>query len=695
MPDQQFSSQAWPIGTRVSMINVPWDSVYHDIVQFDDITARDAWLDDQPRANMATNRMTYVPPGGSIVLPCPATTAERYNYLYVDNPGYDITDEIDTYISVPRRYCYFITNVEYLSPAACRVALQLDMWTTWAPFMRFKRAFIVRGHAGIANRNLWDGSSLSQITPSKMRRYLAVPEEVDPGGDFIPLQTTWTDMTQSESGEAGTFIGVMSSVDLAEGWGTATNPNIKSASGSIQEGMLAGVQVVYFKTADFLALLNELRDAPWVSRNIMQVWLAPGRIASMTEIGTIHGHKYYRPAAGSPSDYPLLSIDYMASESYHWANNTYIAPKLLTAPYSFIELNTFEGSPLVIKPQRLADFDDVLIMGQGSILAPWDRIAIFPLWYGAGDGTDRPYQRQTIEGNIVNDTLRAGDFLDSAVWITELPRFSFTSDGYLNWLAQGAHSRAWSYQNNDWNYYKQALGRELAHNQAGEDLTLAWTQRAQQQQLYEDQFLIKSAMSMADALSLDILGTAGDLAKAATNAWMDWNANELSKQQFMDSNNQARRHLDENYDLQGTAMQGDYQQRIAQLSATQRDAEITPPSVVGAAGGNGWNYAQGLLGFRTRIMTLAEDQAMIVLEYFKWFGYAIHERIEMPADLRLMSTFTYWKLQESYIEGTLTESAKQTIRGIFERGTTVWNRPGDILLGRVNNGINSDNIFRY
>ena len=102
MPDQ-FSSQAWPIGTRVSMINVPWDSVYHDIVQFDDITARDAWLDDQPRANMQTNRMTYVAPGGSIVLPCPLTTAERYNYFYVDNPGYDITDEIDSYVAVPRR----------------------------------------------------------------------------------------------------------------------------------------------------------------------------------------------------------------------------------------------------------------------------------------------------------------------------------------------------------------------------------------------------------------------------------------------------------------------------------------------------------------------------------------------------------------------------------------------------------------
>ena len=51
----------------------------------------------------------------------------------------------------------------------------------------------------------------------------------------------------------------------------------------------------------------------------------------------------------------------------------------------------------------------------------------------------------------------------------------------------------------------------------------------------------------------------------------------------------------------------------------------------------------------------------------------------MPKKLGVMSKFTYWKLKETYIaQGDMPESAKQIIRGIFEKGVTVWNTPEDI-----------------
>jgi hypothetical protein len=41
-----------------------------------------------------------------------------------------------------------------------------------------------------------------------------------------------------------------------------------------------------------------------------------------------------------------------------------------------------------------------------------------------------------------------------------------------------------------------------------------------------------------------------------------------------------------------------------------------------------------------------------------------------------MSKFTYWKLSETYISAAnMPESFKQTIRGIFEKGVTVWADP--------------------
>jgi len=44
-----------------------------------------------------------------------------------------------------------------------------------------------------------------------------------------------------------------------------------------------------------------------------------------------------------------------------------------------------------------------------------------------------------------------------------------------------------------------------------------------------------------------------------------------------------------------------------------------------------------------------------------------------------MTKFTYWKMSESYIKAApMPESYKQVIRGIFEKGVTVWATPADI-----------------
>lgn len=696
----RFSAQFWPKGTSVRMINVPWDAAYKDIVQFAGEGERDNWLDAQVAANMSTTNMTYVGPGQDIVLPCPVTTAEGYNYLYVSNPSYFISDGIDSMAAYPRRYCYFITDATWLSPAACRVTLQLDVWTTWAPYVRFTRAFVTQGHAAIANRNLWDGTSLSDITPIKMQRYLSAPEDVDAGGEYYQIYTDWTDLTVPSGPNQVTYVGVMSSVDLSQPWGTVNNPNILSASGSIQEGMLAGVQVIYFKTSDFIALLDDLKNAPWVSRNIMQVWLAPGRLTQLQSVGTIHGHTYYRPTTGTPADYLLKQLNVSTYLANHYLANMTVAPKLMTAPYSFIELNAFEGSPLVLKPQRTGSLTEMVIYGKAVMMAPWDRIAIYPLYYGAGGlAGDVSYNRMDILGQAHTSYLHKGDNLDSALWISDLPRFAFTSDGYLSWLANSAHSRAWSYQNNDWNYHKGSLSAQLGYQQATESRDLAYQQDVARRDQADAQRLIRTLTSVAGGVSImDPLEMIGNTAQSVGNLFMDQAVADLARSQAADTNALANKQTDENFALAQRAMRGDYQQAIASLSATQKDAEITPPSVVGSAGGNGWNYAMGMLGFRTTIKVPSSGQEQVLIGYFKRFGYRINELMDMPTNLKLMSKFTYWKLQESFLFGNVTESAKQAIRGIFEKGVTVWGVPEDITIfsySTSTNGIDSSNPFSY
>jgi hypothetical protein len=66
-------------------------------------------------------------------------------------------------------------------------------------------------------------------------------------------------------------------------------------------------------------------------------------------------------------------------------------------------------------------------------------------------------------------------------------------------------------------------------------------------------------------------------------------------------------------------------------------------------------------------------------DYWLRFGYAVQKFGSIPANFKAMSKFTYWKLQETYIiSAPMPESFKQAIRGIFEKGVTVWSNPSDI-----------------
>ena len=51
----------------------------------------------------------------------------------------------------------------------------------------------------------------------------------------------------------------------------------------------------------------------------------------------------------------------------------------------------------------------------------------------------------------------------------------------------------------------------------------------------------------------------------------------------------------------------------------------------------------------------------------------VNQFAQMPSDFQVMTNFTYWKLRETYIYSqSCPELFKQTIRGIFEKGVTVW-----------------------
>ena len=76
--------------------------------------------------------------------------------------------------------------------------------------------------------------------------------------------------------------------------------------------------------------------------------------------------------------------------------------------------------------------------------------------------------------------------------------------------------------------------------------------------------------------------------------------------------------------------------------------------------------------------TLTPDYRKLIADYWNRFGYSVNEYM-VPTTLQLMSSFTYWKFQDLIVSGTdLPETYRLSIKGIFEKGVTVFSKPDDI-----------------
>jgi hypothetical protein len=145
------------------------------------------------------------------------------------------------------------------------------------------------------------------------------------------------------------------------------------------------------------------------------------------------------------------------------------------------------------------------------------------------------------------------------------------------------------------------------------------------------------------------------------------------------NNDQANYVSDTNKGLAQWAARGDYENQIAGINAKTRDAQLTQSSISGQMGGETLNLLSDNLGLIARWKMIDQASISVIGEYWLRYGYAVRRSAFLPPTLQVMSKFTYWKLTETYIRtAPIPEAFKQIIRGILEKGVTVWNDPNDI-----------------
>lgn len=694
MPDtlQGLTPNTWPVGTEVTLMQVPWDANYRDIVIWDDVQQRNAYLDAQALSGTGwrSKRFSYCRPNEPISVPVPYSAAYKYNYVVVQNPMQPVDGE-----EQPLKLCYFILSTDYVAPGTTQLTLQLDVIQTYQFGVCLGNMFVERGHMGVSNAVFKNG--LQNLQGQYLRKYLNVPEGLDVGDSYVMANHEWYPLTDASTFDIGRII-IISSADLAADPGTVDNPNLNVADGQNADGIPSGCNVYSMTLSTFKAVLNAMKEKSWVAQCIQSVSTFPARLLSAGTDVQLFGNSGITMQFLGETDTLELPLKTYATTGNIYQQLSNGVPdgyhdlyKAYTYPYSVIELTAYNGNSVFVKPE-LVYGNTLALTVIGCAVAPFARIGVFPTNYGQAFEGGQPvnYNQYTwhgFDGSDHTGVIPSGDFLDSCLWLADFPQFSIVNSNYITYLASTAHTRAYQYESAGWQNAKSNAASDLAYSQAMNQTSLNEANRYDQGPIGAPQIANYAGQAMG-AIESGLNRLTGQPAVSSNEVTLAGAANYLAQRQtgnlaFNATQDLSRQVAGQNLDYAKYAARGDYANQIAAINATVQDAALQAPSTVGQMGGQGFMWKNGLVGFAVNYKTAGGAAMRTVCDFWARYGYKIQRfynfgNAKMPA-LKIMNHFSYWKVSETYITcAKANEAEKDAIRGVLEKGVTVWGKPSEI-----------------
>lgn len=698
----QFDYSVWTPNTEITCATVPWDSSYRDVVRFDSKEARDRYFSEIKQNSYSFNLtgMVYLRYGEPVRVNAPFSMINQCNYLIVRNPLQPIPSPSPELGAPPRKpdvFYYFINDVKYIAPNTTQLNVQLDVWQTYYDRLSFGMCYVNRSHIGIANEN---------STVFNLADYLTDLEGMNIGDEYEVTSMQWIPF-QSES----PYIVIMSNTDLEGDFGDVSDPKLRTSKGGVTDGMPNGARS-YAVTADnFRSFMNNISEYPWVSQGINMITVVPRVFCQATggnvRIAGVDAQLLTPSPNVDGNDYSVNDVlgRYAIPERY---KNLF---KFYTAPYTAMEVTGMNGGELVLKNECMMITDDGNGLGTvqfstRSVCAPPQiRGLFYPKGYNAGESnSDLAFNYHAPDGKEYNTWVRNGEFLDMALTFDNFPQLSIVNNMYLYYMATNANRLRFSFDSAEWSQQKALTGAALSYDQATQNMSNAWANQQVANQAnwgLSDISQQKNAWSGVTGAASNAVGAFGSLASGnvgsaaagAANALgsglnMALNANWINQTtatqvgaatQTTQNNIANQQYMrDTNYDYANFAARGDYANAIQGIQAKVQDAKLTQPSTSGQNGGDAFNLSNGYCGVLIKWKRLKTNFLVQIGDYWLRYGYYVNRWMRPPQDLKCMSRFTYWKMQQVQVNAAMPELFKETVRGIFEKGVTVWVNPDDI-----------------
>lgn len=697
-----FNYSVWTANTELTLANVPWDAAYKDVVHFDSTDDLNMYLDGRGDSTNISDVM-YARIDEPIIIDMPFAVANQYNYIRAFNPAQPVPGG-----DIAKYYYYFIVGMVHDAPNTTRIIVQLDVWQTWIRQIQFGMAYINRGHIGVANQN--KGNNYG-------RDYLTIPDGLDTGSDYVNVTSRRRNLLDT----SGTFkdynVLAFSTVDLSAppylDPPTNSKPNNPTARGTIFGNLISGAMgFVWTSPIDFLNFMGKYSQYPWMTSGIISITLIP----SVAALGyTFQSGKDADTGAyklvGAPSFNRRLFPNWRESDdvmSYIPDRYKVFKEKLLTAPYCMLELTAQGGSALVMKPE-LWNSAHASVMETSSFMPPNQRIVYYPEGYNGRNYGDGWADNQAVPAD--NVYLQDGDNLDMALIISSFPTIPIVNNGQLEYLAQNAHSIAAQYQSLDYSQTKALRGNQVGAENTTVGMNAGMSGTANSVAGDMNQLAIQQQLQAQTAM-FNLLGGIGaggaggaaggpvGMGAGAATAAGGGLANLATLNMQQDAANRAYNARtntaygaakisygaagqvrDNNLAYGNWAARGDYENARRLMDGKIQDTRMIQPGVSSGFGGDAYlfNTRQMYLTFKIKMV----DQASMARagEFWLRYGYPVGRPSRIPNDLRVMTKFSYWQLTECYIlNAAMPESHKQTVRGVLEKGVTVWTNAADIGL---------------
>lgn len=684
-----FNYAVWTAGTVLTLVNATWDSTYRDVPKpgFN----LDGWITAQSH-KLTVSQSKHARLGAPVKVDVPFEVASQYNYIRATNPAQPVAG------SLPSTYYYFIQSVDYGAPNTTILNVQLDVWATFASHVTFGRAYVQRSHLGIANENQFDQNG---------RYYLTVPEGLDTGGEML-IRKKYTKSlaaARSQGGsqwDSGFDIMITSTADLEQE--PTDDMEIITAKGNQMENLPHGGSIYIFKDIGaFTIFMTNNRRKSWLTQSITSITAIPETelfnipTTQVQLVGTDPGTSpAWKPTMGT---IPNLEFD-LATD---WTTDVPLPAryaklkKFNVYPYTAIEVTMHNGQPLMLKPEQM--INRKLSMAALLHLAPGNgRLTILPQNYNAAEAG----AWNDTDGEIAD----FGEWLDFATSISNFPQYSTVNNSFASFMQTNKNQIAFQQESARWDQTRALAGADTAAANAAAGMQNTESQGMYQQN-YNQNMLHANTTQRVNQGLLDVGGSlsgglqsagagnvAGGALSAATGMGISTGAtmNDVSQMssQALYANQQIGgstganlraqgKVMDTNLSFANMAARGDYANQIAGIDARVQDMKMLQPTTSGQIGGESFNLAKTGWRVWAHVKTISEQVRWIIGEYWLRYGYQIHAWYNLPADLMVMDKFTYWQTLETTVRSVACpEEYRMTIRGILEKGVTVWDNPDDI-----------------